>query len=307
MILLTNASPTLNPRNAGPALAIAAGSPERQSDARSGPRALGPKWNKAPPAATGGRRRRFEPRSPRDAARRAFRRRFWAAFGGPGVAQPAPARSSADGFRLFEAAPAQAQILPPPAPAADALGYDGATPGPLLRLRKGEEVKLRLINKLSEPTTLMLARPAHRQRHGRRRRLDAAAGSARRELRLPLHAAQFRLQSLSPARRRGDGGADRARPLRADHRRRGIAAAHRPRGDRGARRLEARRGRPRPRRFCRSGARARRRPSRPPGRRQQSARRRSHSLLRPARACACASSTPPTRGSWSSASKASSR
>ena len=77
-----------------------------------------------------------------------------AAFGGRGFAQSLPARSSPDGFRLFDAASAHAQILPPPAPAIEALGYEGATPGPLLRLRRGEEIKVRLSNKLSEPTTL---------------------------------------------------------------------------------------------------------------------------------------------------------
>ena len=78
---------------------------------------------------------------------------LWAAFGAGASAQPA-GRLSADGFRLFEAGPAKAQILGAPAPASDALGYEGATPGPLLRLSKGEAVKIRLANKLAEPTTL---------------------------------------------------------------------------------------------------------------------------------------------------------
>ena len=33
-------------------------------------------------------------------------------------------------------------------------GYDGAVPGPLLRLRKGEALNLRLVNKLDQPTSL---------------------------------------------------------------------------------------------------------------------------------------------------------
>jgi FtsP/CotA-like multicopper oxidase with cupredoxin domain len=79
---------------------------------------------------------------------------IWAASGGALSAQPVPSRIAADGFRLLDAAPAQAQIVPIPAPATAALGYEGATPGPLLRLRKGEELKIRLTNRLSEPTSL---------------------------------------------------------------------------------------------------------------------------------------------------------
>jgi FtsP/CotA-like multicopper oxidase with cupredoxin domain len=79
---------------------------------------------------------------------------LWAAFRGGASAQPASARVAADGFRLIAAAPIQAQIAPTPAPATAALGYEGATPGPLLRLRKGEELKVRLTNALAEPTSL---------------------------------------------------------------------------------------------------------------------------------------------------------
>ena len=79
---------------------------------------------------------------------------LWAAFGESLSAQPAAARVSADGFRLLEAGPVQARLREAPAPPTAALGYEGATPGPLLRLRKGEELKVRLTNKLAEPTSL---------------------------------------------------------------------------------------------------------------------------------------------------------
>jgi FtsP/CotA-like multicopper oxidase with cupredoxin domain len=79
---------------------------------------------------------------------------LWAASGARLSAQPAQPRIAADGFRLLDAAPAPAQIAPIPAPATAALGYEGATPGPLLRLRKGEELKIRLTNRLTEPTSL---------------------------------------------------------------------------------------------------------------------------------------------------------
>jgi FtsP/CotA-like multicopper oxidase with cupredoxin domain len=64
---------------------------------------------------------------------------------------PAPA---ADGFLSFEAAPARLQLALPPAEPAAAYAYAGAIPGPLIKVRQGEEVKLMLANKLAEPTTL---------------------------------------------------------------------------------------------------------------------------------------------------------
>jgi len=37
---------------------------------------------------------------------------------------------------------------------ANAAGYDGAVPGPVIRVRRGEEVKVRLVNGLDEPTAI---------------------------------------------------------------------------------------------------------------------------------------------------------
>ena len=61
---------------------------------------------------------------------------------------------AADGFLLFEAGPSRLRLSPPPADPAATLSYASATPGPLLRLKKGEELKVRLVNKLAEPTAL---------------------------------------------------------------------------------------------------------------------------------------------------------
>ena len=61
---------------------------------------------------------------------------------------------SADGFREVLAAPGAAALAAPPAPATRLLLYNGVAPGPLIRLRKGEELKLRLVNGLDEATTL---------------------------------------------------------------------------------------------------------------------------------------------------------
>jgi FtsP/CotA-like multicopper oxidase with cupredoxin domain len=68
-----------------------------------------------------------------------------------GADAPAPA---AEGVLNFEAAPARLQLAPPPAEPAAAYAYVGAIPGPLLRLRLGEELGLKFANKLAEPTTL---------------------------------------------------------------------------------------------------------------------------------------------------------
>jgi FtsP/CotA-like multicopper oxidase with cupredoxin domain len=76
-----------------------------------------------------------------------------AAFGARASEQPA-APVAADGFRLLEAGAAEARLLGASASPTAALGYGGATPGPLLRLRKGEELKARLINRLAQPTSI---------------------------------------------------------------------------------------------------------------------------------------------------------
>jgi FtsP/CotA-like multicopper oxidase with cupredoxin domain len=54
----------------------------------------------------------------------------------------------------FEAAPARLQVASAPAEPTTAYAYGGAIPGPLIRLRQGEELRLMFANKLAEPTTL---------------------------------------------------------------------------------------------------------------------------------------------------------
>jgi FtsP/CotA-like multicopper oxidase with cupredoxin domain len=61
---------------------------------------------------------------------------------------------AAQGVLDFEAAPARLQLAPPPAEPAAAYAYAGAIPGPLIRVRQGDELRLKLTNKLAEPTTL---------------------------------------------------------------------------------------------------------------------------------------------------------
>jgi FtsP/CotA-like multicopper oxidase with cupredoxin domain len=64
---------------------------------------------------------------------------------------PAPA---AEGILNLEAAPSRLQLFPPPAEPATAYAYADAIPGPLIRLRQGQELRLKFTNKLAEPTTL---------------------------------------------------------------------------------------------------------------------------------------------------------
>ena len=55
---------------------------------------------------------------------------------------------------VLEAAPMRLALAPPPAGPAAALGYSGAIPGPLLRLGRGAELRLKFTNGLDEATTL---------------------------------------------------------------------------------------------------------------------------------------------------------
>jgi len=74
---------------------------------------------------------------------------IWAWRGGTIVAAPAPMR------RLTAASASQA-LAPPPAAPTRLLAYDGTVPGPLIRLRLGDELALSLVNRLDAPTTLSL-------------------------------------------------------------------------------------------------------------------------------------------------------
>ena len=71
-----------------------------------------------------------------------------------GRAHAAPSAGGNDDYVLLEAAPSHLALAPPPAEPAETLSYAGTTPGPLLHLKKGEDLRLRLVNKLTEPTAL---------------------------------------------------------------------------------------------------------------------------------------------------------
>jgi FtsP/CotA-like multicopper oxidase with cupredoxin domain len=72
---------------------------------------------------------------------------IWVWRGGTCVGAPAAA------LRLT-AGPVSLPLAPPPAPPARLLAYEGMVPGPLVRLKLGDELALRLVNRLDAPTTL---------------------------------------------------------------------------------------------------------------------------------------------------------
>jgi FtsP/CotA-like multicopper oxidase with cupredoxin domain len=60
----------------------------------------------------------------------------------------------ADGYRLLRPKAGMAALRGPDQPPTVIHGYDGATPGPQIRRRQGEELKARLVNGLPDPTTI---------------------------------------------------------------------------------------------------------------------------------------------------------
>jgi FtsP/CotA-like multicopper oxidase with cupredoxin domain len=67
---------------------------------------------------------------------------------------PAVRAENANGFIELEARPGEAQILPLPAPKTRIWGFGGQAPGPVLRVKFGQELRVRLINRLDQPTAL---------------------------------------------------------------------------------------------------------------------------------------------------------
>lgn len=64
------------------------------------------------------------------------------------------AGKSDDGFINLVARPGQMPLLGEGKTATKIWGYEGKSPGPQIRVMQGEEVKVRLINKLPQPTTM---------------------------------------------------------------------------------------------------------------------------------------------------------
>ncbi len=69
----------------------------------------------------------------------------------PAAPKPAPAEPPP---RLLVAAPAKARLRPAPAPEIDVWAFDGTTPGPTLRIKSGETLRLKLENRTDKPLAL---------------------------------------------------------------------------------------------------------------------------------------------------------
>ena len=86
----------------------------------------------------------------------ALTRRLFLSAGLVAVAGPrgAARAEEQDGFRVLRARAGTAALRGPDHAGTPIWGYDGLIPGPTLRCRRGEEVRVRLINELAEPTSL---------------------------------------------------------------------------------------------------------------------------------------------------------
>src|ERR1700682_448617 len=72
------------------------------------------------------------------------------------LALPARAElpSPQDGFRVLEAREGKLQLLPEPASPTAVWSYNGEVPGPLLRVKKGEEGKVSLVTRPAKQPSL---------------------------------------------------------------------------------------------------------------------------------------------------------
>ncbi|QND64688.1 multicopper oxidase family protein [Mesorhizobium loti] len=83
------------------------------------------------------------------------RRRFLIAAAGVALsASMRPVRASAPDERRIRVAPGQARFIGPDGPSTPVWAYDGTVPGPMLRLRQGEPVRITVENGLDEDTTV---------------------------------------------------------------------------------------------------------------------------------------------------------
>jgi FtsP/CotA-like multicopper oxidase with cupredoxin domain len=73
---------------------------------------------------------------------------------GNAAAQTAPALPEEDGFRVLTAGPKRVKLHPDAPAEAELWAFNEAVPGPVLRARLGEEVRVRLKNRTSKPLTL---------------------------------------------------------------------------------------------------------------------------------------------------------
>src|SRR5262245_52136198 len=70
------------------------------------------------------------------------------------VSLPTRAQSPADGVLVLRARPGAAALRGEGRPQTPIWGFNGSVPGPVLRVKRGEELRVRLVNELPEPTAI---------------------------------------------------------------------------------------------------------------------------------------------------------
>src|SRR5262245_47064482 len=63
-------------------------------------------------------------------------------------------RAGDDGVRTLRARPGQARLRGPEQPPAEIWTYDGVGPGGVLRVKRGDDLRVRLVNEVGEETAL---------------------------------------------------------------------------------------------------------------------------------------------------------
>src|SRR3954471_18306293 len=71
-----------------------------------------------------------------------------------GAAWAQPGGPPGDAWRTLAAAPAKARLLPEPAPETEVWAFDGKVPGPVIRVRHGDELRVRLLNQTERQLSL---------------------------------------------------------------------------------------------------------------------------------------------------------
>ena len=163
---------------------------------------------------------------------------------------PGPARAAAIRDYRLVAGTAHAPLAGPGYPTTEVWAYGGSVPGPEIRLRQGERLRVAVAEPAGRGDHRSLARRARAQRHGRRAAPDPGADRARGRVRLRVRRAGRGDLLVSPAPAQLRAG--RPRPLRAADRRGARADRGRPRRALGARRLAAAAGRQHQRRLRQS-------------------------------------------------------
>ena len=67
---------------------------------------------------------------------------------------PMEARARTGAPTIFDLRPGKLQLAPAPLPQTDVWTINGQVPGPVLRVKQGDEIFVRLINNLRQPAAL---------------------------------------------------------------------------------------------------------------------------------------------------------